>query len=268
MAPDHAEKDVLLAEYNQVVAQFRALMEIRFKLLAYLPLGTVAAVFLSKDGQLASEPAIAIFAFIATLCIATYNKRNDQHYDELIARAAELERDSLGLAHGSFSQRPASWLKYGWVKVEHRWPIGLLYAASAALWAFIAAKSLIDLYGQQTEVTITLELLTPVIVIVCWLLLHKMESSRSEKLRDAIMGLKQWLVTDAAPGSASQEQIAKEIAAHQSVLGVDIKKATQRVHYHWPAYASKHDVEAGTQLLSAVIDLPARWIADVWTGRR
>jgi hypothetical protein len=267
MAPDHPEKDVVLAEYNQVVAQFRALMDIRFKLLAYLPLGTVAAVFFSKDGRLATEPAIAVFAFVATLCIATYNKRNDQHYDELIARAAELERDNLGLAHGSFSQRPASWLKYGCVTVEHRWPIGLLYAASAALWAFIAAKSLVDLYGQQTEVTITSELLTPVVVIACWLLLHKMEQSRGEKLRDAILGLKDRLVTDAAD-SASQELIAKEIAAHQSVLGVEIKRATRRVHYHWPAYASKHDVEAGSQLLSGVIDLPARWIADVWTGRR
>jgi hypothetical protein len=218
MAPDNAEKDVVLAEYNQVVAQFRALMDIRFKLLAYLPLGTVAAVFLSKDGQLASEPAIAVFAFIATLCIATYNKRNDQHYDELVARAAEQERENLGLTHGSFSQRPGSWLKYGWVTVEHRWPIGMLYAASAALWAFIAVKSLVALYGQQTTATSTFELLTPVIVIACWLLLHKMESSRREKLRNAILRLKDRLVTDAAPGITSQEQIEKEITAHRSVF--------------------------------------------------
>jgi hypothetical protein len=144
----------------------------------------------------------------------------------------------------------------------------MLYAASAALWAFIAVKSLVALYGQQTTVTITVELLTPVIVIACWLLLHKMESSRREKLRNAILRLKDRLVTDAAPGSTSQEQIEKEITAHRSVFGVDEKKTTRRVRYHWPAYASKHDVEAGSQLLSAVIDLPARWIADVWTGRR
>jgi hypothetical protein len=269
MASEQAEKDVLLAEYNQVVAQFRALMDIRFKLLAYLPLGTVAAVFLSKEGQLASEPAIAVFAFLATLCIATYNKRNDQHYDELVARAAELERDNLGLAHGSFAQRPASWLKYGWITVEHRWPIGLLYASSAALWAFIAVKSLIGLCGQPTAFAISLELLTPVIVIAFWLMLHKLESSRRKKLRNVIFGLKAELVTDVAPGEDSEEELKKAIASHQSILGIeDIEKAKLRVHYHWPAYASKYDVEAGSRLLSAVIDLPARWITDLWTGRR
>jgi hypothetical protein len=269
MSADHAEKDVVLAEYNQVAAQFRALMDIRFKLLAYLPLGTVAAVFLSKGSQLAREPAIAVFAFIATLCIATYNKRNDQHYDELIARAAELERENLGLTHGSFSQRPASWLKYGWIKVEHRWPIGLLYAASAALWAFVAEKSVIDLCGQQTNVAITLELLTPVIVIGCWWLLHKMESVRRDKLRLAIRGLENLLVTAASPGMGSQEKIEKEIEVHQSLFGIDdMENARRRVRCHWPAYASKHDKEAGSQFLSAVIDLPARWIVDVWTGRR
>src|SRR4029077_18400058 len=104
MAPNDSEKDVILAEYKEVTAQFRALTDIRFKLLTFLPLGTIAAVYLSKDGQLPNEPAVAAFAFVATLCIATYNKRNDQHYDELVARAAELERDGLNLAHGSFSQ--------------------------------------------------------------------------------------------------------------------------------------------------------------------
>jgi hypothetical protein len=264
---DHAEKDVLLAEYNQVVTQFRALMDIRFKLLAYLPLGTVAAVLVSKDGQLASEPAVAVFAFIATLCIATYNKRNDQHYDELVGRAAELERE-LGLNHGSFSQRPASWLRYGRVKVEHRWPIGLLYAASAALWAFIAVKSLLALSGEEIIVKNVLESLAPVIVILCWWPLHKIEKSRDDRLKTAISALMKQLVTEVPPGVDSIQKIEEKLLEHKSVLGIDMKNAKRRVDYHWPAYASKHDVDAGSQLLSAVIDLPARWIADVWTGRR
>jgi hypothetical protein len=268
MAPDHAEKDVLLAEYNQVVTQFRALMDIRFKLLAYLPLGTVAAVLVSKDGQLASEPAVAVFAFIATLCIATYNKRNDQHYDELVGRAAELERE-LGLNHGSFSQRPASWLRYGRVKVEHRWPIGLLYAASAALWAFIAVKSLLALSGEEIIVKNALESLAPVIVILCWWLLREMENARDKKIGAAIRELQKSLVAEGAPAiSSEEEKIAKEIAKYEPLLGIDLKEAKRRVHYHWDAYASKHDLQAGSDLLSAVIDLPARWIADVWTGRR
>jgi hypothetical protein len=126
-------REVALAEYNQVVNQFRALTDIRFKLLTYLPLGTAfAAAWVSKDKSLVMQPAIAAFAFVVTLCIATYNKRNDQFYDELIARAAELERE-LDIEHGSFMYRPRPWLKYDPVPVEHRWPIDLIYAAAASL---------------------------------------------------------------------------------------------------------------------------------------
>src|SRR5262249_12668187 len=129
-------KDYKLEEYKLVVSQFQKLTDIRFLLLAYLPLGTVATVFISKDDLILNQPAVAAFAFVVTLCIATYNKRNDQLYNELVARAAELERD-LGLDHGSFAHRPNAWLKFGPVRVEHGWPIGLVYAAAAALWACI-----------------------------------------------------------------------------------------------------------------------------------
>jgi membrane protein YdbS with pleckstrin-like domain len=110
-------KEIALAEYKEVLTQFRTLTDIRFKLLTYLPLGTVAAaVFVSPTNNLVKQSAIPAFAFVVTLCIATYDKRNDQHYDELVSRAAELERE-LQIEHGSFSDRPKSWLKYGFVKV-------------------------------------------------------------------------------------------------------------------------------------------------------
>src|SRR5579864_7086824 len=128
MTGDDPKKEIALAEYKEVLTQFRKLTDIRFKLLTYLPLGTVAGAVLTNE--MVKQPAIPAFAFVVTLCIATYNKRNDQHYDELVSRAAELERE-LQIEHGSFSSRPKPWLKYAFVPVEHRWPIGLIYAAAA-----------------------------------------------------------------------------------------------------------------------------------------
>lgn len=102
-----SQNAIVLAEYKEVVTRFRALTDIRFKLLTYLPLGTVtAAGLVSATNGLSKQPAISAFAFVVTLCIATYDKRNDQHYDELVSRAAKLEtnfrliRELLGSTKG------------------------------------------------------------------------------------------------------------------------------------------------------------------------
>ena len=42
MTGDDPKKEIALAEYKEVLTQFRKLTDIRFKLLTYLPLGTVA----------------------------------------------------------------------------------------------------------------------------------------------------------------------------------------------------------------------------------
>jgi len=54
----------------------------------------------------------------------------------------------------------------------------------------------------------------------------------------------------------------------QPVLGINKDVAKRRVAYHWKKYEQKQDTRAASALLSAVIDLPARWIEDVWSGRR
>ena len=262
--------DIALAEYKEVLAQFRALTDIRFKLLAFLPLGTVAAVVYAKNSLLTTQPAVAAFAFIATVCIATYNKRNDQLYDELVARAAELERTGLRVRHGTFSDRPARWLRYYGLPVEHRWPVGLLYAASAALWAHLFVHSLSEALGcpAGSALALTLRLLAPALVVLCWLRLRGMESERKRELEEVLAILKTKLVTNEASGPNDLWEVVKAIATEERLLGVDEKTASRRVKHNWDAYAASRDVRAASALLAAVTDLPGRWIEDRWTGRR
>lgn len=271
---DADRKDIALAEYKEVADQFRKLTDIRFQLLTYLPLGTAAAaVFVAKDNYLEKHPEISAFAFVVTLCIATYNKRNDQHYDELVSRAAELERD-LQIEHGSFSDRPKPWLKYGPVPVEHRWPIGLIYAAAASLWAYLFTAALLNtgwtaaLVKNHTSL-IWLQLATPAVVLACWQGLHLMENARNRKQREAVKSLMGQLVGSKVVETmaAQPRKLADSIAA-QRILGIGRVKAGRRVAYHWQGYEQKRDSRAASDLLSAVIDLPARWIEDVWSGRR
>lgn len=243
-------------------------------MLAYLPLGTIATVYISRDGQLVTQPAVAAFALIATLCIATYNKRNDQHYDELVARAAQLEREELGLSHGSFAQRPTRWLRYGPLPVEHRWPIGSLYAAAAALWAYLLVTGLVACLSIPAQYAIALELIAPILAIACWLWLRSMEGDARDDLRAAVYSLKDQMVTKNSLEEGhldidiDLERVVTAIVAKEKQLGVDATQAKRRVKYHWDEYATKRDARAASHLLSAVIDLPARWIEDLWTGRR
>ena len=262
MTEDDRKKEIALAEYKEVATQFRALTDIRFKLLTYLPLGTVAAtVFVPDKNDLVKQAAIPAFAFVVTLCIATYNKRNDQHYDELIGRAAELERD-LQIEHGTFENRPQTWLKYGFVPVEHRWPIGLIYAAAASLWAYLFAAALVK---DHPRLLMWLPLAAVTAVIASWRGLRWMERVRSRKQREAVKVLMRQLVESNV--GASQGKLVETIAT-QPILGIDKDVAERRVAYHWKGYEQKRNSRAASTLLGPVIDLPARWIEDIWSGRR
>ena len=132
----------LLAEYTEVNQNFRLLTEIRFKLLAFLPLIAAAGLAAAGVGRASGaapglEGAIFLFGLVVTCALATYNARNDQLYVRLVARAAEIERE-LELPDGSFNRRPTAWLEisFGF----GRWPIGhvsgvsAMYGATIALW--------------------------------------------------------------------------------------------------------------------------------------
>jgi hypothetical protein len=141
-----AHRDALLGEYGEVASNFRLLTDIRFKLLAFLPIaaGAATALLLSGSGRDAAAEVralvLSLFGLVVTVALATYIARNDEHYDALVDRAASIEWQ-LGLSDGAFANRPASSfavkLPFGhsW-KLEHRKPVAMIYGTSLTLWLF------------------------------------------------------------------------------------------------------------------------------------
>jgi hypothetical protein len=87
---------------------------------------------------------LALLGLAATIGLATYNARNDQLYDALVGRAANLER-ALGLPDGQFANRTRPWL----MAINHGTAIAIIYAAS--LWLTLLFAGLLEL-GRRTYV--------------------------------------------------------------------------------------------------------------------
>jgi hypothetical protein len=140
--------EALSDEYHEVASNFRLLTEIRFKLLALLPIAAAAAAALGSsaaDDHAATVLGLSIFGLAVTSGLVMYNVRNDQLYNELVGRAANIER-SLGLPDGAFANRPTAWLSIPLPR-ERQWPVdhgrsvGLIYVASVSLWAFMGLSA-------------------------------------------------------------------------------------------------------------------------------
>lgn len=141
-----SRRDALLAEYGEVSSNFRLLTDIRFKRLAFLPVAAGAAAVLTRSNASLLTLAFSLFGLVVTIGLVTYNARNDQLYDTLVARAAAIERN-LGIPDGAFANRPRPWFRpmHGRWKVDHRTAVSTIYLASVALWLFGVLHAAIDL---------------------------------------------------------------------------------------------------------------------------
>jgi hypothetical protein len=174
---DATRREALLKEYSEVGQNFRLLTDIRFKLLALLPIAAAVAAALNKDDALGIHAfGLSLFGLVATLGLATYNVRNDQLYDELVGRAASIER-SLGLPDGYFANRPRPWRdvlgKRRW-PIDHRTGVTTIYAASVALWtsgvlapvlAFVRRVYLPDFAVRDPTIGVNISAITLAIIL-------------------------------------------------------------------------------------------------------
>jgi hypothetical protein len=140
--------DRLQWDYEQTIESIRALTEIRFKLLAFVPTISGAGVaLLTREGVSDSAKAgVGILGFLVSLGISFYDARNSELYNALVRRAKALEQD-LKLRHvddrittgGQFTERPAETLFFfRLIPIRHGEALALIYSAVLAGWGFVA----------------------------------------------------------------------------------------------------------------------------------
>jgi hypothetical protein len=194
----------LIAEYAEVNSNFRLLTDIRFKLLAFLPLVVAIAATATGAIRTGSDPrqsatmlGVSLFGLVVTVALVTYNARNDQIYVWLVERGARIERE-LGLPDGSFAHRPNAWLdvSYGLGRwhVGHSSSIAVMYLAAVTVWlagCLIAAGEL-ALGSAETPLGayVTAVALALTLTVGCSLLVRGQKAARRRELdaaaRDAL----------------------------------------------------------------------------------
>jgi hypothetical protein len=140
--------DRIRLDYEQTNQLLRTLVDVRFKLLAFVPtIAAFAVGFFGTPRPAAELLAVGLLGLVATLGIFVYEPRNSQLADSLVRRAKDLEQ-RLGLPSalspegpgGLFTERPApTRMLMGRLVVAHIRGLALVYAAAVSGWGYLVA---------------------------------------------------------------------------------------------------------------------------------
>ncbi len=135
----------LQSTYDQLCQSYRAIDDMRMKLLGALPLATGTGIFLLLNKDLADPnaasllkgylPAIGIFGFLVTFGLALYEVYGIRKCQALIetGKAIEVQLD----VPGQFLTRPGPLLRF----VSEPLAGGFIYPAVLAAWTFVGLYS-------------------------------------------------------------------------------------------------------------------------------
>ncbi|MFN2456128.1 MAG: hypothetical protein ABR577_18140 [Pyrinomonadaceae bacterium] len=110
MLNDENQNKALLAVYSEVCKSYHAIDDFRTKLLGFLPLTSIAGIFLLDPSKMLSPQSpishelfgfAAIFAAALTLALFSYEVRGMQRTSHLVNEGKHLE-EMLGIGHGLF----------------------------------------------------------------------------------------------------------------------------------------------------------------------
>jgi hypothetical protein len=140
--------DQLSADYNQTTSLIATLTDVRFKLLAFVPTISGAAIaVLGNHRSTAELLAVGLLGLTATLGIVFYELRNTQLYDYAVHRAKKLEQRLQFVSisddtktGGLFSERPDRTFRiFGLATVWHDRGLALVYGAAIGGWSYVVA---------------------------------------------------------------------------------------------------------------------------------
>ena len=124
-----------MAVYTEVGANYRAIDDLRLRLLALLPLATGAGILVLLGNHSVSPTVgvpVGLFGMVATVSLYFYELHGVEKCAHFIDRGTTLEKD-LGVP-GSFTNRP----HHVFGVVSELLPSAVIYPASFTGWLFLA----------------------------------------------------------------------------------------------------------------------------------
>lgn len=164
-------------DYEQTLEQHRMLADIRFRLLAFVPTITGAALaLLTGDTPAPMVLPVSLLGLVVTLGIVFYEVRNSQIYDSASHRAKALETQldmplfSAGMPRGGlFNERPDRELKvFGLVTVWHDRALALIYGPAVGGWVYLVINALQTLLGIQPRFWLSIAAATGAALLIGW----------------------------------------------------------------------------------------------------
>jgi hypothetical protein len=286
-------RDALLNEYHEVCDDFRLLSDIRFRLLAFLPLAAGAATGLLTSGAendatgAVQTIGLSGFGLVVTLALATYNARNDQLYDALVGRAASIEWQ-LGLHDGAFANRPRPWFsvrltprrvrrrRVDW-PVNHRWPVGLIYGATCALWLFAILTAAVELVADDHDPApgLLLAMVVPSALLpalVAWRL-AKRRKRRERQMRKRAATAVRYATAHGLTAAAGEDRFL-DLCCKLGDIDADMARTRaqfscrERPGDPRQFLPDRPPVLVAAQFVAQITDLPVEWLHDCATNRR
>jgi hypothetical protein len=160
--------DALKLDYEQTLATYRQLVEVRFKLLAFVPTISGAGIALLTASRIedSAKAGLAAAGVVVTFAIVLYDQRNTQFHNGAIGRAQRLET-ALGfpavggdVERGLFAARrehPPRHL-FG-VPIRHDLALALVYSCVFGGWTALLADALWDTNPVTTVAALAVGLL-------------------------------------------------------------------------------------------------------------
>jgi hypothetical protein len=184
-------------DYGETSAVYRALVDIRFRLLAFVPTASAVAVALlgrqsAPSGGILGGNAlvlgVGVIGLLFTLGVVMYEIRNSQLHDQAIHRLKHLEK-LLGLRPavlqrgpgGLFEERGGRLSILG-VSLWHDRALGMIYGATASAWTWLiyeAAEDVVDLPGPRAPNWFTWAIPAAMGVTVAWQVVRLSDHGRA-----------------------------------------------------------------------------------------
>jgi len=183
------EDDKIKLDYERTAQYFLHLADVRFRLLALLPIVSGAALaIVPAHLEPAEMLALGMLGLVVTIGVLLYDQRNSQIYNSLVGRLNLIE-ESLRLpamrdnkqVGGAFLDRPGGdrrRMVLGILPANHGLGLDLIYSASVAAWLFVVTRAGILLLGLGARSQMYLLLLLPAVLgVLLFLDLRRIDKS-------------------------------------------------------------------------------------------